>query len=177
MNLVELIIYNSFSSLTVPQDSEVLQERLIEYKDQFKYPIGIVTEQILSIMKDKYIKKEVSFNNMQNFLNQIDPILYKQLYNSNEQAIITGFHLIWCLSFPPSMEAQLITYFENLINLSSSKEEIIYCLEEIKYRLLSYYVVHGINQQRINELIEELEPIEERHNSMEIFGLKENVGN
>lgn len=175
MNIVEFMIYNNFSQFTIPEDNEILQERLLKYSKLFKYNIGIITEQDLSALKFAQ-ENNITFLKAKSFLEKIISILLKQFYTSEEQLIILGFYLSY--SFPSLiLEKEMINFLEELIKFSSEKEELVYCLEEIKYRLLNYYVLYSSDQQKIDELFTELGLIEDRHNSMDIFAMKENGNN
>ena len=173
MNIIELIIYNCFSQLSIPENNEKLQERLINYAKLFQYNIGIITEQNLIIFKNDY-KDKLNYNEVKTFLDQADSIFYQSLYTSEERDIIIGFHLSYGFSSLLTTSTEMVSLFEQLSKKNSLKEEIVYCIEEIKYALLTYYILQGIKPEEVEKLMIELEAIEDRHNAMNIFSYKEN---
>lgn len=171
MNIIALIIINSYSQLIPVEDSIQIQEKILEYSNDFKYNIGISTEQSLNIFITNH--REINYNTAKNFFINNNEVLFKQFYSKEEQDIITAFHLVYCLPELIYDSEEYATFLESFLNITSSKEELTYCIEEIKYRLATYYIVKGIKLDVASQLIQELEQIEDRHNATNIFAEKE----
>ena len=161
VGLLKLIQMLQTRAIPTQAEVEIIQNDLSKYK----YPAGMLV-QVYKPLSYKYVAATLP-QNLQYFENLTQSI-YADLYNISEFKILNLF-----LSLLSENDQILSNIKEEAIievlELQTDKEEIQYCLDEIKYHYLTalIYVRPHISAP-IDSLIEELLPIEESHNAFHI---------
>ena len=148
------------------------QEKYIKFKEKIKdyvYPMGaiptfaMIHNQLYSLAT---LKENVEY--FDNILNN----LYNDIYTKEEIEIIKAYLITICYS-DYIYDDVLTEFFSPFVYMNSEKLEIKYCLEEIKFRFLQSLMYNQSNDDElINKLFNELEPIEQSHNAFVLTELK-----
>ena len=164
INLITIKLTTIIRKQQIISEDTINLEKYNKALQEYIYPIGILpmnafdTNPILAGLSEKE-KKE--------YFTALLHSMYNNLYTDEEYEIIL-YYLLMRTSNKLTYATDLITKIEQLIKLTVTKQEIIYLQEELKYRLATHYSLAMTNDERLFELLDELEPIEDSHNKFQI---------
>jgi hypothetical protein len=172
MNLLNArLLYDIKNNITLSEDSYLDAYDIDEEIRKYHYPLDIFPQ---NAYNDVY---GTNFNATYTYLKTNCSWLWRNFYTEQEVEIIVIFLIsIGAMAFDGyNYDAELVAAFQRLINTTTTKEEIQFCLDEFKYKLLMYYISHKLEPALVAQYFTELDAIEEEHNSMILFG--EKIGN
>lgn len=133
--------------------------------DLYVYPLGVM--QTNSLYNNINYESHTFIENI-NFFNEITSILYNGIYTTEELEIINIFFSLQCETGQTLTVAKQ-EILSPILQLTSNKKEIEYCLDEIRfYYLLALVHLDSNDTEQINALIEQLASIEEEHNLLHL---------
>lgn len=155
--------------LVLSLDGHVLpsDEEIISYRDRintFVYPLGLIP---LSVLINSIHYKQYTFQQNIKYFQSFLSVLYQDIYSKKEIEIISVFLTLTCHQ-KTELDTEIIELLAPFINIMSEKEEIRYCLEEIKYNYLVNIFQKDPYNPIVSTLINELSLIEDRHNSFQL---------
>ena len=148
----------------IPTDQEVqeLNEKLIP---SCVYPIGAIPH----FMFDDYLEK-YSDCTVADFYEYCQALTHKVLdcyYTPQELEICAVYFLQSIYQYVYMAPVELFDYINPFLFEHSDKEEIEYCLNQMRYRKLKFLLYSkDATSEEIYKLISILEPIEEKYNSI-----------
>lgn len=101
------------------------------------------------------------------YFNNFVHFVFNDLYTDEEYNVICQFLLIRIYSLN-GYSNDTIENLRTAFKTETDKAEITYLIEELKFRLLSFFTVANRNLDEADELLAELEPIEDAHNKFKI---------
>lgn len=147
--------------------SEVLDKNSLNSAlKQYLYPVGIIPTNAL---ESGTLYKISSYKENKEYLLDAFNFLFEDKYSNEEKNILILYYIIRAYGqfiLRDDMLQELIP----LLDIHSEKKEIEYILEELKYKYLQHLINSGSQNEieKIQSLIDELEPIESSHNHFNI---------
>lgn len=141
------------------------EEQIGNYMSTFLYPAGIIPYQSI-----KFDNSQSSIQIL-NYLQTQFAYIFKDSYTEEEIEIMCYYYYYLIQRSNPGQNNVFlfIPNFKKLFNSLSEKNEIRYMIEDLKYAVLQRYLIENEEEEEeINQLIEELTPIEEWHNNFNL---------
>lgn len=132
----------------------------------YVYPIGAFP---LEAIINNYSYTVRDFTLVLRLIKIMINFIYIDVYTEEERNIISTF---FAISANHQYQQYGILLYP-FINIKSSKPEIQYCIDEIKYAYLISLIYSNETGNIYDKILNELNAIEEIHNNLNIFALKE----
>lgn len=140
--------------------------------DQFVYPLGMIPANAIT-NNDAYKQHSVQ-ENIEYFADFTE-FLFDDVYSTEEINIINIYLGLLNLS-GYTLDDDVIDIVSPLIQIHSNKEEIEYCLDEIRYKYLIHLIYSKVSSDEIQPLIAQLSAVEDAHNSLTLERTIDNNG-
>lgn len=170
IDMGRLILIQLINNQNLPNDEELI---IIKKSIQnYKYPVGFLYD-TLNFLRTKN-NNEASIDSY-NYFKALIRCLFSEAYTEEELDIITIYSFMYFYFNAPLNELEINEMKKNL-SKTSEKPEIIFLLEDIKFKYLQYLLQHNYNNEENEKLIQnlfnELLAIEDSHNNFYISELK-----
>ena len=161
INTIEIKVAYLLKNKSAP--SNLTNDQITKYITPYLYPAAAICANI--VQGDTVYMNSTSESNFSYLLNFTSSI-YTNIYNETERNIIALF--LTC-SAQNLLDSFLVEKIERILSYNTELVEINYLIEELKYKLASYYISQNTNSNRILQLINELDSIEESHNAINLY--------
>lgn len=153
-----------FNIITRAEMSPEIIEEFQEEIDSYKYPLGAFPIDFLA----SGINALTDFTYNLDYISKLIAQLYINYYTEDDMNIIS----IYIAMRMSSHNLKMFSTLKSLLNVTSDKLEIQYCLEELKYTYVEMAIENRMDFDLIPTLLNDLREIEEIHNN---FSLQEQI--
>ena len=152
----------------VSQDT-IDMEKYNKALQEYIYPLGILP---MNAFDTNSNLSNLSEQEKLDYFSDLLHSMYNTLYTEEEYNIIY-YYLLTRIQGKLTYTPKLIEQLEALVISTQTKKDIIYLQEELKFRLATHYSLTMTNDNRLFELLDELESIEDTHNAFQMELRKE----
>lgn len=156
---------------TIIRNYQIVSEDTIDMEKYNKilhsyiYPFGIFPINALDLNPRLVTLSE---EEMLEYLSTLLHSMFSNLYSEEEYSIII-YYLFLRFEGRMTYDSTKVAKIEELIKIAQNKPEIIYLQEELKFNLASHYSLTMTNNERLIQLLNELETIEKAHNAFNMY--------
>lgn len=170
MNLLDArLLYDIKHLNNFSEDSFLEVYHIDEEIGKYRYPLDIFPQNAFNEMPLVY-----TYTETYNYLKTNCTWLWRNFYTTDEIDVIVVYLIsIGAMAFDGyNYNPEIVAAFERLVNTTSDKIEIQFCIDEFKYKLLMHYITRNIHPELVTQYFTDLDAIEETHNHILLFGEK-----
>ena len=164
INLMNLKLTSIIRKKQILSEETIDLNKYNKFLATYIYPIGILP---INAFESNTVFNTLSEDEKVDYFKALLHSMFNNIYTEEEYNIII-YYLISRIYEKLTYPNDLLTKLESLVHVQEEKKEIIYFQEEIKFRLATHYSLTMSNEERLFELLDELEPIEDSHNEFQI---------
>lgn len=137
--------------------------------NKYRYPLDIFPQEIFNNPYDSI--NNIGIMDIYNYLVTQCTFLFQNYYNSDEINILAAYLTSFQIDYGRyEITDTFLTLIQSLFAIQSTKEEIVYCRDELKFKLAVQFISKRINQTQTSQYLDDLLLIDDDHNAITIFG-------